>query len=469
LPEQEQNSPVARNIVAVTVSHFLLKMVSAIITIVIARYLGVRELGYYATAIGFASLAGILTNAGLRDILIKNISIKRENIEEFIASAIFIQFVLSFSVYLMMLFLSGFFHYEPLVVSLIYTGGATAFLTDFIEFLFAYYYGIQKVGRIVVFRLVYFISLNILIGLILFFQKGLLTIILANFSVAVLVTVLLLFSIVRETGFQVNPALFLPLLRESLPFGLNIIYNIAYTRIGIVLLSLFSGAAGVGLYDSSYKVITLLGIIPNIVLTAIYPVMFRLGVNSGQDYRQTFLRTLKFLCFIGFPASFFLFIYASQVSTLIYGKSFAGAGSILKILSFIFACQCISFPLLDSLTTRNRQAARTRITGLMFIFTLLANLTLIPVYQAMGTAFAALSAEVLLAAVLLYFVKSQFFAVRIFEIAGKELLASVIMATCLYFLYNNFTENIFSGFIGGSLVYLATWAVLNNFRFPDNL
>jgi O-antigen/teichoic acid export membrane protein len=81
MPNHEQFNPVAKNIISVTISHFLLKLVSAIISIVIARYLGVKELGYYATAIGFAGLTGILTNSGLRDLLIKNISTNRENIE----------------------------------------------------------------------------------------------------------------------------------------------------------------------------------------------------------------------------------------------------------------------------------------------------------------------------------------------------------------------------------------------------
>jgi O-antigen/teichoic acid export membrane protein len=464
MPEQEQFNPVAKNIIAVTVSHFLLKTVSAIISIVIARYLGVMELGYYATAVSFAGLAGIITNAGLRDILIKNISTSRENIREYIGSAIFIQFTLSASVYLLMIILTNWLNYDPIVIRLIYLGGAAAFLADLIEFLFAYYYGNQRMEKIVFFRFIYFLAIISLISLIINFNKGLIEITLANFAVALTITILLLGSIFREIGFRINIRLFPLILKEALPFGLNIIYNIAYTRIGIVLLSFYAGAATIGFYDSSYKVITLLGIVPNIILTAIYPVLFKLGIKAEHDYRQTFLTALKYLSIFGFPASTFIFIYCEKISVLIYGKSFAEAGIILKTLAFIFAFQCISYPLADALTTKNRQTVRTRIIGFAFIVTLLGNLILIPIMGVLGTAFVALFTELFLLIVMLYYVKNLVFEIRFFAIFAKKILASALMGLGLYFLNIN---NLFIGFLCGTVVYLGVLFSLSEAGLKD--
>jgi len=459
--EYLKKSLIAKNIISVTISNIFVKFVSAFIVIAIARYFGATELGIYSSAINFVGLTSIFTQLGLRDNLIKHISIDSKNISEFIGTSIYIKLIISIIVFIISILIAHLLSYDKRIIEIVYVGGIALFLADFIEFLFAYYYGIQKMINITIFRCIYSVLTISSLFIALWLKEGILGITLINLFVNLFLCLLILYYISKEIKFTFNKNLVKTIIQESIPFALNSIFYVMYAKIGVVLLSFCVVPYYLGLYDSAFKVMTMLFVFPNVILTTMYPVLFKLGAKSNDEHIKTFYSTLYYITLICFPISAFLFVNSNETMLLIYGNSFSESHLILKILSLLLALQAISYPLADVLTTKNKQNIRTAIIGYIVVLTSILSFISLKIYGYFGIAYTTIFIEFILVFINLYFVNKEVYEVKILKVIYKPFLASIIMGVTIFYFKELVFNNIFLSVFIGSVLYFSLIFILS--------
>ena len=77
--------------------------------------------------------------------------------------------------------------------------------------------------------------------------------------------------------------------RYSLPLSLSAIFIMVYTKVNILILSMFHGDAAVGFYSVADSLITYLGTIPYALMTSLFPLMSNYYKSSKESSIYTTL------------------------------------------------------------------------------------------------------------------------------------------------------------------------------------
>ncbi len=155
-------------------------------------------------------------------------------------------------------------------------------------------------------------------------------------AAANLVTVVGVAWVVRR---EVSPALQLDreawreLLSGMWPIAGNALAVTVSLRAGQVILMSLRGPVEVGLLAAASRVVEAFSVLPEALMIAIYPLMASLHGSDGDRLLATAQRSTRYLvAIVGLPVIVCV-AAGSEVMTLLFGRSFAGAGIALALLS----------------------------------------------------------------------------------------------------------------------------------------
>lgn len=196
-------------------------------------------------------------------------------------------------------------------------------------------------------------------------------------------------------------------LRQSWAFALSTILGVLNFRLGIYLLSFFSGDVAVGNYGAAHRLVEALIFIPLSITTASFPNFSRLFHISLNQLQRGANAVLKMLFIIALPIALGTTLFARQIILLIFGEGFSHSVIPLQILvwaGFFIFLNCVFMTVLQA-TDRHRQVAAL-MAGCV-LFHLILNLLLIPLLGEAGAALAALITEVAIGMAFLVAVAQQ--------------------------------------------------------------
>jgi O-antigen/teichoic acid export membrane protein len=200
-----------------------------------------------------------------------------------------------------------------------------------------------------------------------------------------------------------------PLLRRifvgGIPFLIWAICSEIYIRVDVMMLSLMTSDAVVGWYGAATRLYGTLLFVPNILMTAVFPSMMRLGAGQGDDaaFAQASERLLNLLLFVAIPISAGVIVIAGPLTLLLYGPgSFANAVAPLQILGVSILLVCVDVVLGTVLIARGREKAWAYMAIAAACFNPLLNVWVIPLTERLfrnggiGAAVSTLLTEVLM-------------------------------------------------------------------------
>lgn len=134
-------------------------------------------------------------------------------------------------------------------------------------------------------------------------------------------------------------------------FSFNII-NFFSRNLDKMLLGKFLGMSELGLYEKSYRLMTLpISTLTNVFSPTIQPVLSEYQ-EKRETIRNVYNKLSIYLCAIGVVLAPFLFICADELILIAFGHQWAGAVPIFKVLAL-----SVPFQLIDSLSGGFFQAA----------------------------------------------------------------------------------------------------------------
>ncbi len=251
------------------------------------------------------------------------------------------------------------------------------------------------------------------------------------------------------------------LMKLSLPYFLYSIFSIIYYRIDAVMLSIMTPDTVVGWYGAAYRFFDILMFFPNIISTAIFPVMAKSWGKEMSTLAQTTQRSLEFVLLGGIPVTVIVFTYSRNIIEFFFGmKEYGPSVALLQILTVGLLLVYVDFVLGTTLFASDRQRQWTW-TALLALFVNPAlNLILIPYAQnsfgngGAGAAVATILTEFLVMVMAVKFLPTGILDGLRTRVCAKAAAAGLAMTVVIIFLQSTGIQ-----WMAGAAVSLAIYVV----------
>ncbi|MDQ7830063.1 MAG: methyltransferase domain-containing protein [Armatimonadota bacterium] len=241
--------------------------------------------------------------------------------------------------------------------------------------------------------------------------------------------------------------------RAAIPFGLNVLATTVYVQSDIVLLSMFRSLDEVGYYRAATALALPFSTLGLVVSTAQVPVMARV-LDQGRRPEALRLQetAIRYGVQMALPVTAVLLVEGRRVVTAAYGPGYTAAVLPLQLLACSIPVRLLNGSLAATLTAAGRQYVRTRVVWAAAGANLVLNLAAIPRLGAVGAGLSTVLSDVLIMALLLAHVRRVVWPVvsaRATVPAVTSAAALVIVLTLLRGLPLGIA------FAGGGSAYLA--------------
>jgi O-antigen/teichoic acid export membrane protein len=458
---------IARNTFHYTLALVFQKILGFIYFALIARGLGVVDIGRYTLALSITTIFAVFVDLGLTPVLIREIAKVRNNTQQIFSHVVSLKIIFALLAYAAVTFFVNAMGYSVMVKELVYIAGIVMMLDSFSLVFWGLFRGFQNL-KFESLGVIIFQVTNVTVGLtVLYLGYGVKAVMLALLSASIIFFLTALYLVIKKLKLQLrlyyNKEIFVKLLKMALPFALAGVFARIYTQLDTIMLSKFScdielAAAiceqNVGWYSIASKVTLALQFIPLALSASLFPDFAEKAKQAYQTLKPTYLKAQKYLMFIGFPLSFSIMVTAPELVSAIWSSNFAPAAKPLQILMLSLIFLFLTFPNGALLNALGKQAVNTTFMGFAVVFNILLNTILIPVYNMMGAAVASLVSTFVLF-ILGFYLTNKLINAKMRNFIGqayKPFIAALVMSVLLYF-YSDIV-NVFVLIILGMVLYL---------------
>lgn len=385
---------ILKNAVYLFASNVLVRLITAVATILVARYLGAKDYGALSVGLALSSIAGYFTDMGLTHTLIREGTKPNPDIPRLLGGAFKLRLIFASVTAIVSSLIFYFFYREPLLRSTIYFiviptifGGALQGVGV------AYYQMIQEMQYVALIRSFSGLITAGTLFISIFFRWPL-QILALSYGFSSLIGGIL--SVVLVKKHVPNFGGWHKGLTEGLwSFTVGGLLVMILPQLGPIILEKVASLQEVGYFSAAYRIPALLYQIPGILAAAFYPQLFFYGARDHEEHFKLSKRELKFMSLLGLGLALPFILYPEWILKILFGSDWsANAGKVLGVLAWMVAFQGINYPLADALTTQGLQSRRTYILSLAFIIGIFSYINLGKYMGAYGAAFAAIIIEI---------------------------------------------------------------------------
>ena len=458
---------VARNTGIIIAGDVIFRLISLVVTIYLARYLGPVGFGKYNFVFAYLVFFSIITDLGLQRILVREISRNPLGAPKLIGNACVMKLILSVFATVLAIIVISFMSYPTDTTTYVYIAAFSIFFSSFTDHYATIFKANLRMDYHTIAKLTFKVLSAGLIFWIIFVLHGTLTQIILALVFSEGIKTLINYSFSRKfvrPQFNIDFKLWKYLLKECLPVALSSVIFVIYHRIDVVMLSIMQGDVPVGIYSAAYKLSEPLSLIPFALMTSIFPVMSASFKRSKERLISIYRLTIRYLLIISLPISIGTAILADKIIVVIYGMEFAGSATALQILIWVLVFTSTNSVLLDILVAIDKQKLHTLSIALCAVVNITLNFILIPTLSYNGAAIATVATNIVLYIASFFFVSKHLIVLPIHKILIKPLISSVIMAGFVYYITD---LNIFLLVPLAAGIYLVALFVLKEFQKED--
>jgi O-antigen/teichoic acid export membrane protein len=467
----EQTPSIAKNTTWLTIAYILQKIFAFVYFTLIARWLGADNIGIYTFAISLTTILSVFIDLGLSPVLIRESAKFKDKANEYLNNTNTAKLVLAVLSYLAAIIIVNLLHKPAMTQVMVYLAGLIMILDSFtLSFwaIFRAYQNLKYEAISIIINQILIVIVGIA-GILLKFPLYIIVIaLLCGSTYSFLYSLLLLKKILKfKFKLKWNKALLNSLLKIAIPFALAGIFTRVYSYVDQILLSTIIGDRALGFYSIAYKATYALQFVPAAFAAAIFPAMSNYYLNAKEKLQNVFEKSMYFLIIFSIPIALGTASLADKIILKLYTSEYEP--SILTLQIFILAVIPIflSYPVGSILNSCDKQMTNTVNMGVTMILNIILNIILIPKYEHLGAAAAALISLTILFFLNLYWVPKiitfdyKFLLFKIF----KATFASIIMA--LIIIYLKPTINFGILILLGALIYGGIMYLIKGFTKED--
>lgn len=384
----------AKNTTSFAVAMAIQKVLSFLYFTMVARSIGVANMGKYSFALSFSTIFAMILDLGVTQILIRESARDHETSQKNLSTVIGFKLLASIVIYGALVIIANLLGYPQITKELVYIAGIVMLIDSFTLSFYGVIRGHQNLS---------FESLGIIINQAIVLVIGFIVLKL-DLGLQTLMGVYLVGSVVNfaysgillKIKFKVFPRIDFNFVRIkqililSIPFAIAGIFIRIYSSIDVILLSKISGDHAVGIYSIATKILFALQFVAMAFSATLYPAFSHYFIHSKELLAKNFTKSIYYLLILSLPLVTGVIFMADKIIVPVFGKAYEPTILPLQIiigsLVLIFVC----FPVGAMLNACNRQTRNTVNLGIVAVFNIIINLILIPFYSYVGAAIATL-------------------------------------------------------------------------------
>lgn len=437
-------------------------------TILIARYLQVSEYGI----LGFAtSLSGILafsTDWGITTYIVRHVSTDYSVAGRYLNNSIPLKTIFSAATLIITLICLLLMRADAVTVTVTVIVTIYMILKSFMG-LFESMFQAFEIGR---YQGIGNIILNVLtlafILIAIFANGGLIAIPIAYllaYAVSLTYEYYIIRNQVAKPVFEFDRTLCRKITIASLPFAAGTVLYLIYYSIDIVMLTGIIGNYATGIYNASYKLISIVAVLQGIYGTVMFPVMSNFFENRREMLKVTFEKSIKYMTGLIIPVALAVTIYSKDIIQVVYGSQYLPSAMTLSILIWTVSLLFINNICSVLLNASHEEVNVTKTYAVAALFNIIMNFIMIPYLSYDGAAITTVLSDLLILIILMRIIyKSGYRPTgKICIDLGKIIIASLVLAAILTWL----KLNMWVALPVGIITYLITCYLLRLFDDED--
>lgn len=414
------------------------KILSLIVGIFIAKFLGPHDFGDLSVAIAFVTIIAAVGTLGLDSFIIREILDQPAKRDEILGTAFWMRLVVSIilvpSSVLIYIFFRSFSDQQGTELTLVVTLCASALFFKAFNIIDSYFQSQVRSKLVVQVQ-----NICLIISSLIKISFVLLKLSLVYFALALVIDGLMLaiglVIIYHRENLKISSWSFSAdraksLLSQSWPLILSAVMVTLYMQIDILMLKYYTGSTEAGIYSAAARISEAWYFIPVAIVTSVFPAIIHARKTDQVRYQKRLQNLYDLLVAISLPVALIVSLGADIFIQLLYGDKFMGAGTMLSIHIwsgiFVFLGSASGQYLLAEGFTKI-SFYRTAIGAIVNI---LLNLWLIPLYGGLGASAATLIAYFVTTFSILLFSKTRpqgimvmksLFLINIFSLLSERL------------------------------------------------
>ncbi|MDX1416598.1 MAG: flippase [Candidatus Promineifilaceae bacterium] len=373
-------------------------LISLLVGVWVARYLGPERLGTISYAVAFVAIMVPFAQLGLKDIAIRNIVRSPNSKNEILGTNLILQIIAGLFVALLTILLANALNPDDSLITLLVTIIAMGLLFDPFANTVQYWFHSQVKAKYLVWsnNAILVLTAILRIGLILagaslvaFAGVYLLHTILL--SAALLLAYIIAGEHLRELRFSFERAK--ELLTDSWPLLFASFAVVIYMKIDQIMLGQMVSKTEVGYYAVAVRLSETWYFIPVALAASVFPSIIRSHQHKDpQIYQKRIQSFYDVVVGISYFIVIPLVLFAAPLVILLFGEEYAQSGSILKVHAWAFIFVSIGVARSRWLIAENLVRFSLMATVLGAIVNIAVNYLLIPRYAGLGAAWASVIA-----------------------------------------------------------------------------
>jgi O-antigen/teichoic acid export membrane protein len=458
---------VAKNTFALFIAQIISSILSILLGIFIARYLGDIALGKYSFAYTFVIIFSIFLDIGYSTLLIREVARDKSKANKYVSNLLSFRAISALIVFVFVVVTINLMGYPSDTKNIVYLFAFYLFMESFSSIYKVTFRAFERMEYESVITILYNILRVSLALVVIILGYGLVAIGLVfifssiiDFSISTIVCERKFVKSRTEFDFS----FFKSTIKLALPLVMVTLFTTVFVRADTILLSIFKGDEVVGWYNAAYNLVLGLRFVPGLIVTAIVPTLSYYYIASRPSLKVAYEKYFRYLFMLGLPMAMGTTLLSEKIIMLIYGSEFTNSIIALQILSWdillIFLYTILS-GLLISIDRQNEMAIAAAVTAIVNV---IINITLIPYFSYVGAAVATVSSETILFGIYFYLISKHIYLLPIHKMLVKPFIALVVMSLFIFFF--NWL-GLFILVILGVLVYFLTLYVIKGITKED--
>lgn len=463
-----QVQTIFKNISWLMIAQIFASICGFVWTILIARYLGVSDYGILGFAISLTSLLSFTMDFGVTSYSVRHIATDYDSAPKYLGNAFPLKAIFCIGTIILTLIILILMNSNVLTINITMLFLIEVISLTFIGLITGCFLAFEKgkyqaIGTI----LVNLILLILLLSSI-YTDQGIygitISYVLAN-VIGFVYNYYILNKHIAKPDFEFDKNFCKRITIAAVPFAITGLLYTIYYSIDVVMLTNLVGSYATGVYNATYKLITVLTLLYSVYSSVIYPVMVKFFKNDKKVLIIIYEKSIKYLMIVMIPLSVATMYYSLDIIQLIFGAEYDAAAPVLSILIWTVCLLFVNGAGNTLLNASYKEVSVTKIYGIAALFNVVMNFILIPYLSFIGAAITTLLSDILIFIIQKYIIhkNGQKPAKKLYKDLGKIITGSLVLGIALYFLKLNMWVAIPVGII----IYLTTIYLLNTFDDAD--
>jgi O-antigen/teichoic acid export membrane protein len=253
------------------------------------------------------------------------------------------------------------------------------------------------------------------------------------------------------------------LLVDALPLGIAEVLRRLTWQVGKLLLAALGTPVAVGLFSAAYKFLEAMNPFTVNLTLPLFPVFSRLARISSAKLFDAYEQSLKFLYVMGVPVGVILFVLSDRIVTLCFGAAYREASQVLRILAPVVILLLPTSVYGYVFTALGRQRLYMGCAVVALLTNIGLDLLLIPFYSCIGAAVGSLVAEAVLFLSGLVMLQRLGSPLAGINLIWRPCLAALALGSCCWWAKDMVLAGVLVGIVGGLAAYAGVLLLLQTF------